>query len=263
VTANVEALRESNLEEVLEILARSPLENITLIADCTQLRDWCDIKILRDRGTIRAIFSLYSDLDFVATAFWSENSGHLDRIIQEFADELPEAGFVAICTEGQLAQLQSVCSSVEPTREMQMYADSATELKCQCKSKPVKMKLEDAEDLRELYRICGTPAWTPSALNLGPFYGIKAEEGSIVSVAGVHYVTPHGAEIGNVATHPSHRRKGYAEACIKAVSEDVLRESDRVLLHYFADNQAARKLYENMGFRYSSVDPLFFVRARL
>ncbi len=245
------------------MLAEKPLENITLIADCTQLLEWCDVKVLRDNGRIRAVFSLYSDLDFVATAFWSENTSYLKRLMDEFRDRLSMSGFVAICTQEQLEQLQSLCKEVDPTLEKQMYADFETELRCECKSEPVRMTQDDSEELKELYRVCGTPAWTPTALELGPFYGIITEDYGIVSVAGVHYMTHYGSEIGNVATHPDHRRKGYAEACIKAVAEDILQRSDLAILHYFANNLAAQKLYERMGFSYSPVEPIFFVRAEI
>jgi predicted GNAT family acetyltransferase len=143
-----------------------------------------------------------------------------------------------------------------------MIAGRDTELTCECDTTPIKMTNDYASELKELYRECGTPAWTASALELGPFYGIIKDE-AVVSVAGVHYVTPHGTEIGNVATHPNHRRKGYAEACMKAVVDEVLEESSCAILHYFADNKPAQRLYERMGFEYSPVDPVYFVKARL
>jgi predicted GNAT family acetyltransferase len=98
-------------------------------------------------------------------------------------------------------------------------------------------------------------------MTLGPFYGIVESNGTIVSVAGVHFATPYGTEIGNIATHPKHRRKGYAAACIKAVVDDVLSTSDLAILHYFAINAPAQSLYERMGFRYSKADPVYFVTA--
>ena len=74
-------------------------------------------------------------------------------------------------------------------------------------------------------------------------------------------MTSYGTEIGNVATHPDHKRKGYAAACIKAVVDEVLETSELVILHYFDENVPAKKLYEKMGFGYSEADPVYFVRA--
>lgn len=256
----IEPLSKRDLEEVLELLSNDSLSNIVLIADCTQLRDWCDIRVLRHDDRIDAIFSLYRDLEFLATAFWSRNVESLIQIMNDFADILVEREFVAICTQEQLELFGQACIILEPIKERQMIADKTTQLYCECKRRPRKLSTNDAERLKELYRLSGTPAWTPNAMSLGPFYGMIESDGTISAAAGVHYVTPYGAEIGNVATHPEHLRKGYAAACIKAVVEDVLKNSNIVILHYFADNVPAQKLYEKMGFMYSDADPVYFVK---
>ena len=84
-------------------------------------------------------------------------------------------------------------------------------------------------------------------MNLGPFYGIIEDDGTISAVAGVHYMTSYGTEIGNVATHPDYMRKGYAAACIKSVVDEVLKTSELIVLHYYEDNIPAQKLYEKMN----------------
>ena len=259
---SIAPLSSKNTESVLSLLSENALANIVLIADCTQLRNWCDVRVLQEDDEINAVFALYSDLDFVATAFWAREDRHLRRIIEAFESKLTDHEFVAICTDRQLKQLKTACSRVSPIRERQMIAGRDTPLHCECDSTRIRMTKEHASELKALYRVCGTPAWTASALDLGPFYGIKRDD-AIVSVAGVHYVTPYGTEIGNVATHPDHRRKGYAEACMKAVVDDVLVESTCAILHYFADNRPAQRLYERMGFKYSPIDPVYFVKARL
>ena len=260
MSARIESLSQSNIDDVLGILSKDPLANIVLIADCTQLRNWCDIRVLRRGKKIDAIFSLYRDLDFLATAFWSRDVNALKQIMTDFSDQLVGKEFVAICTQEQLNQFGQACVILKPIKERQMIADKSTQLYCECKQQPEKLSIDDAEKLKELYRLSGTPAWTPNAMNLGPFHGIREQNGTISAVAGVHYMTPFGTEIGNIATHPNHLRKGYAAACIKAVVEDVLKESSLVVLHYFADNTPAQRLYEKMGFKYSEADPVYFVR---
>lgn len=257
----IQPLTEDLLDDVIRILAEDALSNIVLIADCTQLREWCDVRVLMEDGRIDAVFSLYSDLDFIATAFWCRDVEALKLIMVDYSERLVGKEFVAICTKEQLDQFGEACVILKPIEERQMIVDRTTQLKCDCKSEPVKLSIKDAEQLKELYRLNGTPAWTPNAMNLGPFYGIVENDGSITSVAGVHYVTPYGTEIGNIATHPEHRRKGYAAACLKSVVEEVLENSDLAILHFFAENIPAQKLYENMGFMYSKADPVYFVRA--
>lgn len=260
MATKIEALLESNVDDVLEIISEDSLSNIVLIADCTQLRDWCDVRILSNNGRINAIFSLYSDLDFLATAFWCRNTESLVEIMADYSDQLVGKEFIAICTEEQLAQFGEACVILKPIKERQMIADRTTELHCECKQTPTRLSIVHAKELRELYRQSGTPAWTSNAMDLGPFYGIIEDDGTISAVAGVHYMTAYGTEIGNIATHPAHKRKGYAAACIKSVVDDVLKTSELVVLHYFADNTPAQKLYEKMGFKYSDADPVYFVR---
>ncbi len=259
MVAKIEPLSDANVERVLEILSEDPLSNIVLIADCTQLRDWCDVRILRNNGQIDAIFSLYSDLDFLATAFWCRDVESLIEIMENYSNLLVGKEFIAITTQEQLNQFGKACVILKPIKERQMIADRTTELQCECKKEPERLTIDHADQLRELYRLSGTPAWTPNAMNLGPFYGIIEDDGTISAVGGVHYMTPYGTEIGNVATHPDHKRKGYAAACIKSVVDEVLKTSELIVLHYFEDNTPAQKLYEKMGFKYSEADPVYFV----
>jgi len=261
MTSKIVPLSAKNIDEVLQLLTKDALSNIILIADCTQLREWCDIRILIRDNEIKAIFSVYRDLDFLATAFWSREVVSLREIMTDFANILVGKEFVAICTQEQLDQFQKACVILQPIKERQMFVDRESRLYCDCKKAPVRLSTHDSGKLKELYRVTGTPAWTPNAMNLGPFYGIIEKDGTVTAAAGVHFMTPYGTEIGNVATHPDHVRKGYAAACIKAVVEEVLNDSDLVVLHYFESNIPAKQLYEKMGFMYSKADPVFFVKA--
>lgn len=263
VTPLISPLNDENYNAVYDIISKDPLSNITLIADITQLRNACDVRVLSIEGRVRAVFSLYKDLDFVATAFWSEDIDSLTEIIHDFDEALAEREFVAICTQDQLRQLSSVCEKATSLKERQMVVDQSIEIIVNSDVIPERLAKNDTESLRRLYALSGTPAWSPSALNLGPFYGIRDDLGEVISVAGVHYVTPCCAEMGNVATHPDHRRKGYAAACVKAVVDDLLKITPEVLLHFFEDNKGAQRLYESMGFKYSKADPVYFVKTFL
>lgn len=60
---------------------------------------------------------------------------------------------------------------------------------------------------------------------------------------------PRGAFIYDLEIRPSFRRRGYAEAAMRAL-EPKARERgfDRILLHVFGDNVGARKLYAKLGY---------------
>ncbi len=251
-----------NEDRVLSIIGQNPLENIILIADCTQLREWCDVRVLSDDEDIKAVFSVYKDLDFLAGAFWANDTGNLERIVRNFEEDLHSRDLILICTSEQLEILKPLCDKFEPTKERQMVCDCTNDLSSWGDADPIPLTMEDADSLRELYRLSGTPAWTPSVMNLGPFYGVRDDESQVIAVAGVHYVTPYGSEIGNVATHPDYKRKGLASNCVVAVTEALLEKTPRIFLHFFEENEPARRLYERMGFQYSDVDPIYFTKIR-
>jgi predicted GNAT family acetyltransferase len=55
-------------------------------------------------------------------------------------------------------------------------------------------------------------------------------------------------EISAVATHPDHRRQGLGELLVRTVAAGALARGETPMLHAAADNAAAIRLYEVMGF---------------
>lgn len=124
----IEDLDESNVDELLGILATKPLANINMIANCTQLKPWCDVRILKQDGKPKAAFSLYLDLDFLAGAFWAKSSARLYTLLRDFDDQIQGESLVFIWNQDQLKILTSVCGNVVPLREYQMIADNSSGL---------------------------------------------------------------------------------------------------------------------------------------
>jgi predicted GNAT family acetyltransferase len=76
------------------------------------------------------------------------------------------------------------------------------------------------------------------------------DDGIAVSMCGVGGPTPHGIRIGPVYTPPGLRGRGYASACVAAVSQAQL-DAGRRACFLFADqtNTTANHIYETMGYR--------------
>lgn len=104
--------------------------------------------------------------------------------------------------------------------------------------------------LQELYRLGGDVAFAPYQVRQGVFYGVEKDH-QLVSTAGTHLVSrTYGLGIvGNVFTHPDHRRQGYAALCTSAVVEELLSQSLDVVLNVQQDNEPAIQLYQRQGFR--------------
>jgi ribosomal protein S18 acetylase RimI-like enzyme len=90
----------------------------------------------------------------------------------------------------------------------------------------------------------------PGLLGTGLYLG-RRDGGALVSVAGLHVIDEANrvAAIGNVATHPAHRRRGHARAVVATLCHRLLERVDVVGLNVREVNVAARDLYLGMGFR--------------
>jgi predicted GNAT family acetyltransferase len=83
-------------------------------------------------------------------------------------------------------------------------------------------------------------------LEPGQYLGAFAGD-EIVAVAGVHVYSERYrvAALGNVSTHPRHRGRGLGTA---ALCRRLLGRVDRIGLNVKADNAAARRCHEKLGF---------------
>ena len=74
--------------------------------------------------------------------------------------------------------------------------------------------------LDQFYRSHEADAWTPLMFDMGPYYGVWYND-QIIAAAGIHFVTPYIAQIGNVLTHPEFRGKGLGTATTAAVARHL------------------------------------------
>jgi ribosomal protein S18 acetylase RimI-like enzyme len=107
----------------------------------------------------------------------------------------------------------------------------------------------DAGELNRLYRL-GFGSWLPpQSVAEGIYFGIRVGR-RIVAAAGTHVIGRDAriAVVGNVLTQPEYRGRGYAEATTSAVTAELLRFCDHVVLNVRADNPPALNAYRRLGF---------------
>lgn len=91
-------------------------------------------------------------------------------------------------------------------------------------------------------------------------YLYSAQDQSLPAEVGVLWISPQDAGVGrtvwvyDIIVHENFRRQGYATR-ILALAEDRARElgADKLELHVFAHNHAAKALYEKAGYRPTSI----------
>lgn len=117
-------------------------------------------------------------------------------------------------------------------------------------SEVVQLKKNDLQDILELYADAYPQCWFDERmLETEQYFGIR-EKGKLVSVAGVHvYSETYGvAALGNIATHPSHRGKGYATLATARLCQSMMLRVEHIGLNLKIGNEQALSLYRKLGF---------------
>jgi ribosomal protein S18 acetylase RimI-like enzyme len=104
-------------------------------------------------------------------------------------------------------------------------------------------------ELNKLYAL-GFASWLPSsAIADGVYYGMRVN-GRLIAAAGTHVVgrSARLAVVGNVLTVAEYRGRGFATAVTGAVTAELLRTCDQVVLNVRADNPPAINAYRRLGY---------------
>lgn len=107
----------------------------------------------------------------------------------------------------------------------------------------------DIGELNRLYQL-GFASWLPSSsIADGIYFGVRVG-GRLVAAAGTHVISREAriAVVGNVLTHLDYRGRGFATAVTGAVTAELLRTSDQVVLNVRSDNPPALQAYRRLGY---------------
>ncbi len=134
-----------------------------------------------------------------------------------------------------------------------MYLEKGEEI-IQREHEPVELSMDDAEQISEIM-VESYPDWwahmTPEKVkeNMGDRFwlGIKVDE-EILSFGNTRFID-FGSNIGVVATHKEHMNRGYATSVVSALVEEILKRSDRAMIHVLKDNHPAIRTYSKVGFK--------------
>jgi ribosomal protein S18 acetylase RimI-like enzyme len=114
----------------------------------------------------------------------------------------------------------------------------------------VRLGAEDAGEAVAFYAASyPTSYFQPVNLERGPYLAIRDGHG-IAAIAGVHVYSPalRVAALGNIATRPDVRGRGYARRLAAALCRRLQAEVDVIGLNVRADNAAAIACYRAVGF---------------
>jgi hypothetical protein len=113
---------------------------------------------------------------------------------------------------------------------------------------PPDPRVEPLTNLEEVRRVSSSTI-APEHFKSGPFFGIRAPDGELVSVGGVHYVTERLACLASIETLEKQRRRGFAAAIVIELIRALEKPSRQVVLQVRNDKHGAIALYGRLGFR--------------
>jgi len=240
-----------------------------------------EVRATRDRESLREfleqdrLFAAYAICDLEEREFprtrWgvAMDGGRVVSVVLEYSGLSPQplfvmgddAGVTAILEDvihprvAYLAGLPHSLPAVERVYRVEagppmvrMWVDRATFVT----APPMATRLMPAEvgDLNRLYDL-GFSSWLPAdAIRHGVYYGIRVG-GRLVAAAGTHVISREAGlgVVGNVMTHRDHRSQGYAKLTTGAVTAELLRSCEHVVLNVRSDNPPALAAYRALGFQ--------------
>lgn len=147
--------------------------------------------------------------------------------------------------------------AVSTAAAVQMVADRP--LQALADARIEQLTPQDAAGMLALASLTRPGPFTLEALSLGEFWGVRID-GRLAAMAGERMKQPGYAELSGVCSHPDFRGGGLARLLSLFVAGRIMARGEVPYLHAYADNAAAIRLYESIGFRLRSPMHIAVVR---
>jgi len=235
----------TNKEQILAFLQQDRIYAAYAIGDLEpSLFAQCQWFMAEDNGEIRALALFFTGLDPPALFTMGDTDGV--AAILDSALRPRRAYFTCRAEHLPVAEAYYALDEVEEMFRMVIGPGDFHPVPGQT----IKLELSHLDALRQLYHLGGGDAFAPYQLRDGVYYGVEVG-GQLVSAAGTHLIAPTFgvAGVGNIFTHPSHRRRGYGTACTSQVVEELMNQNLNVVLNVNRENAEAIGVYEKLGFR--------------
>jgi ribosomal protein S18 acetylase RimI-like enzyme len=106
----------------------------------------------------------------------------------------------------------------------------------------------DVPEMLALTKLTIPGPFSTRTIEFGGYIGVR-ENGRLLAMAGQRTRPAGFTEVSAVCTHPDARGRGYAEALIRSISRRIFARGEVPFLGVRPDNEAAKRVYERLGFR--------------
>ena len=232
-------------EACIRLLARDPIHHLMLLGDLyPPLISVSEIYVATDEGQIVGVGSLFRGFSTPSVIITEDNPTVQIALLTRMSRRL-ESEWITLSTCTSSSVFCQFGNRIYSHIELQMLLHETIPTPV----KPARLIQRGEFDLlNQFYNEHRVEAWTPLMFEMGPFYGVW-RDGQLIAAAGIHFVTPFIAQIGNVFSHPKFRGRGYATAATAGVTNHLRRMGIQFIsLFVVAENASAIRMYERLGF---------------
>ncbi|MFQ6607012.1 MAG: GNAT family N-acetyltransferase [Fidelibacterota bacterium] len=206
---------------------------------------------LQQNGEIIAVVLLYTEVEppVVVALAKKEKLQPLKKLVLSIRDQLPHH-FYAHLSEGLQTSLANMYQLTFHSIHYKMILKDRWALRKANTTDVQRLTTNDLEDLKKFYNRSYPSSWfNPRMLETGHYHALY-QSGEMVCAGGIHVYSPlyKVAALGNIATHPDYRNRGYAKQVIAALCSNLLKVVDHIGLNVSVDNATALKCYTQLGF---------------
>lgn len=246
---NVQCVRTQDKQILRSLFERIPAESLYLWADLSEpFFSQCEWFAATQDGETDAVVIVFSGLGEPSLQSVGSAEG-VRELLETFVPELPARGWfkapvehVAVWKRWFDLSGEEECIAMVLPRDQAVAAAQGTFHRWS--------PSDDVSPLQRIYEDYPGNFFQPSGLE-GNVYLTLMNSGEHVCVAGTHTMSRDEqlAVLGNITTAASHRGNGYATQCVSALIGELRGMGiETIGLHVIADNTAAIRCYEKLGF---------------
>ncbi len=233
------------------VLRRDPSRHLYALGDLDPFfRPHAHYQGLERDGDIAAVMMTYRATEPPVLLIFGADQQATAELLGEMAESLPDQAYAHVepCFLPTLEQIFELEELGRDVRMMLRDPDAVCAAEPTC---PIEqLGPEHLDEAQQLYMRAYPGNWfDPRMLETRRYFAVR-EEGKLVAIAGVHVFSARlgVAALGNIATDPACRGRGLGRAVTSALCRALLTDADVIGLNVNADNTAAIRLYERLGF---------------
>lgn len=169
-----------------------------------------------------------------------------EQSLQELSELVLKYGRLVIAQAAEL-KLPDGLKIVSQTTCEQMVLDNPN-LDHEHDYKIERLNADDADEMLALANLTMAGLFDKRTQVLGEYWGVR-QDGELVAMAGERLKNPGLTEISGVCTHPNFQRRGLNKCICADLAKRIIARGEQPYLHYYSSNEAAKALYQKLGFK--------------